>query len=51
MLFVSINSLLMLKMTKCIYLLLFSIVKFNVPENDFAPIKEVTNEDEEECNV
>ena len=26
----------------------FSIVKFNVPDNDFAPIKEVTCEDEEE---
>lgn len=24
-------------------LIISSIVKFNVPENDFAPIKEVTN--------
>ena len=26
----------------------YSIVKFNVPDQDFAPIKEATNEDEEE---
>jgi len=34
-------------MTKCtIFIIYFRIVKFNVPDNDFAPIKEVTNEDE-----
>lgn len=38
----------MQRMIKCnIYRVIeSSIVKFNVPENDFAPIKEVTNEDE-----
>ncbi len=32
-------------MIKCKNIYKYRIVKFNVPDNDFAPIKEVTNED------